>query len=54
MGGDSDTMACIAGAIAQAYYKDIPGHILENVRERLPAEMLEVVEKFSEKYDLAV
>ena len=54
LGGDSDTMACIAGAIAQAYYKDIPIHILENVRQRLPEEMLEVVEKFSGKYDLAV
>ena len=54
LGGDSDTMACIAGAIAQAYYKDIPIHILENVRQRLPEEMLEVVEKFSGKHDLAV
>lgn len=24
IGGDSDTIACIAGAIAEAYYKDIP------------------------------
>lgn len=54
LGGDSDTMACIAGAIAQAFYKDIPGYIVENVRQRLPAEMLEVIDGFSGKYGLTV
>jgi ADP-ribosylglycohydrolase len=54
LGGDSDTMACIAGGIAQAYYREIPVHILKNVRRILPAEMLEVVENFSVKYGLTL
>ena len=28
MGGNSDTMACISGGIAAAYYGYIPDHIL--------------------------
>jgi len=27
LGGDSDTLACMAGGIAQAFYKDVPGYI---------------------------
>ena len=27
LGGDADTMACIAGGIAEAYYREIPKHI---------------------------
>ncbi len=27
LGGDADTQACIAGGIAEAYYRDIPEHI---------------------------
>ena len=28
IGGDSDTIACIAGGIAEAYYKSIPDYIM--------------------------
>jgi ADP-ribosylglycohydrolase len=35
LGGDADTQACIAGAIAEAYYKEIPFDILRQVRRRL-------------------
>lgn len=31
VGGDSDTIACIAGAIAHAFYGGIPKHLLEPV-----------------------
>jgi len=31
VGGDSDTIACIAGAIAHAFYGGIPEHLLEPV-----------------------
>ena len=27
LGGDADTQACIAGGIAEAFYRDIPEHI---------------------------
>ena len=37
LGGDSDTLACITGGIAEAYYKVIPGHIAEGVVKPFPA-----------------
>jgi ADP-ribosylglycohydrolase len=50
LGGDSDTMACIAGGIAQAYYKEIPDYILANVMDMLDSEFLEVVQSFYQLY----
>ena len=29
MGGDSDTLACITGAVAEAYYQEIPSFIAD-------------------------
>ncbi|MDX9786872.1 MAG: ADP-ribosylglycohydrolase family protein [Desulfobacterales bacterium] len=54
LGGDADTMACIAGGIAQAYYRDIPGWIVEAVSEKLPADLMEVVVSFQEKFGCGV
>lgn len=45
LGGDSDTLACIAGGIAEAYYKEIPNWIVEEARKRLPDDFLEVIDK---------
>ncbi|MFC2067304.1 ADP-ribosylglycohydrolase family protein [Chloroflexota bacterium] len=50
LGGDSDTMACIAGGIAQAYYKVIPKHVIDKVRGILNEELLHVVDQFTELY----
>jgi ADP-ribosylglycohydrolase len=50
IGGDSDTIACIAGGIAEAFYKEIPDYIRENVLKRLPDELKEVLKIFSLKY----
>jgi ADP-ribosylglycohydrolase len=50
LGGDTDTMACMAGAIAQAYYREIPTHIVQAIKERLPAHLWEIVEKFENQY----
>lgn len=47
LGGDSDTMGCIAGGIAQAYYGKIPAVIIEQVRQRLPEEFLRIIEQFN-------
>lgn len=46
LGGDTDTMACISGGIAEAFYQDIPKFIIEESRKRLPAELLSVVDSF--------
>ncbi|GHU13584.1 hypothetical protein FACS1894161_3700 [Spirochaetia bacterium] len=50
IGGDSDTIACITGGIAEAFYKEIPDFIVENVITRLPGDLLEIVENFSGKF----
>lgn len=52
IGGDSDTIACIAGGIAQAYYKFIPEYIITEVRARLYPELLAIVDKFASKYGI--
>jgi ADP-ribosylglycohydrolase len=52
LGGDSDTLACMAGGIAQAYYKNVPPDIASNIRERLPDEFLSVIDEFNERYGL--
>ena len=45
MGGDADTMACIAGAIAGAYY-GIPDNIQEEALKFLPDEFKTMITKF--------
>jgi ADP-ribosylglycohydrolase len=50
IGGDSDTIACMTGGIAQAYFKRIPDEIIRRVREVLPPELLRIVDLFSDKY----
>lgn len=50
LGGDSDTMACIAGGIAQAYYKEIPKYIIEKARALLTPDLLKIVDLFNKKY----
>ncbi len=46
LGGDADTLACICGSIAEAYYKEIPEDITREVCKRLPAAFLEVIDAF--------
>ncbi|MDZ7696334.1 MAG: ADP-ribosylglycohydrolase family protein [Deltaproteobacteria bacterium] len=50
LGGDSDTLACITGAIAEAYYGPVPPDILENVKTVLPADLWLIAERFSRRY----
>jgi len=47
LGGDSDTLACIAGGIAQAYYGGVPDAIAREARARLPDEFLDVIDRLS-------
>lgn len=38
LGGDCDTLTCITGSIAQAFYKEIPDEIITEITQRIPAE----------------
>lgn len=48
LGGDSDTLACIAGSIAAAAYP-IPEEIVDEAEKRLPPDMIAVLEKVGER-----
>jgi ADP-ribosyl-[dinitrogen reductase] hydrolase len=50
LGGDSDTLACITGGIAQAYYKAIPRRIVQHVNRLLPEEFKEIIQEFNLKF----
>ena len=50
IGGDSDTIACIAGGIAHAYFKHIPPDIEKAGLARLDKRLLKVVSEFSDRY----
>jgi len=51
IGGDSDTIACITGGIASAFYNQIPTEIMDFVVDKLPTEYIEIMNKFDEQYD---
>lgn len=50
IGGDSDTIACITGGIASAYYKQISTKIIDFVVDKLPREFIEIMNEFDEQY----
>lgn len=49
-GGDSDTLACITGAIAEAFYGDIGDAIVTEVMDRLTPGLRSVTEAFCTRY----
>lgn len=48
LGGDCDTLTCIAGSIAEAFY-GIPDEMITECRNRLPKDMLTVLDRFAEQ-----
>jgi ADP-ribosylglycohydrolase len=46
LGGDSDTQACIAGSIAEAYFGGVPDHIKTQTLSFLDQRMLSVLQLF--------
>lgn len=52
IGGDSDTIACIAGSIAHAYYGTVPEHIRSQVWELLDDHLRQVVNRFCAQYNV--
>lgn len=50
LGGDADTMACIAGAIAEAFYGGVPVEIELEVMNRIPEEFQGVISAFYKEY----
>lgn len=50
LGGDGDTIACIAGGIAEAYYGEVPRHIRQPVNMIIPKQFGDIVKQFNKKY----
>ncbi len=49
LGGDSDTLACITGGIAEAFYKEIPDDIALTEWNLLPEDFKEILKKMETK-----
>ncbi len=50
IGGDSDTIACMAGGIAQAYYRRIPDGIKERALTYLDIGLKTTIRRFAMKF----
>ena len=47
----SDTIACIAGGIAEAYYKSIPDNIMSEGSRFIDSGFKKVINDFKEKFE---
>ena len=47
LGGDCDTLTCISGSMAEAFY-GVPETLKDECRKRLPEDLLAVVDRFWE------
>lgn len=54
LGGDSDTLACITGGIAQAFYKSIPHVIVKEIYQRIPFEFVSIIDRFNQVYNCKI
>ena len=50
LGGDSDTLACITGGVAEAFYRGVPAAIEREALSRLDEPLREVVTRFRARY----
>ncbi len=50
LGGDADTLACITGGIAEAFYGPVSSDIRDKVREILTPKLWGITRKFCDKY----
>jgi ADP-ribosylglycohydrolase len=50
IGGDSDTLACINGSIAEAFYGGVPKNIVDEVHKKLNDSLLSVMNNFTAKF----
>jgi ADP-ribosylglycohydrolase len=50
LGGDADTLACIAGGIAQAYYGGVPADIRERAVQELDEPLRMILDEFEARF----
>jgi ADP-ribosylglycohydrolase len=52
LGGDADTLACICGGVAEAYYGGVPDDLVARARTLLDARLLDVVDRFRTRFSV--
>ena len=52
IGGDSDTLACITGGIAEAFYGGVPRTILDFVYGKLDGSLTEIINQFIVRFEV--
>jgi ADP-ribosylglycohydrolase len=50
LGGDTDTQACIAGAIAEAFYQEIPSYVIDETFKRIDDHMKIILSAFADRF----
>jgi ADP-ribosylglycohydrolase len=50
LGGDSDTLACMSGGIAEAFYGSVPPAIREKVERLLTPDLWAVTKTFCDRF----
>ena len=51
LGGDCDTLTCIAGSIAEGFY-GVPEEMKQDCRKRLPKDILKVLKQFDDRLSI--
>jgi ADP-ribosylglycohydrolase len=54
LGGDADTLGCITGGIAEAFYGGVPADIAQCARARLDDRLLLVLTRFYREHGIAL
>ena len=52
LGGDADTLACITGGIAEAYYGGVPQDLAARAMAMLDQRLVAIVDRFRERFGL--
>ena len=50
LGGDADTLACITGGIAEAYYGGVPPELEKQVMPRLDEGLVSLIQRFRQRF----
>jgi ADP-ribosylglycohydrolase len=53
LGGDADTLACMAGGIAEAYYGGIPQELAANSKKLVDPKLIDMIHRFRNRFGLA-
>ncbi|GHN00592.1 hypothetical protein WSM22_20810 [Cytophagales bacterium WSM2-2] len=54
IGGDTDTIACMAGGIAEAFYGGVPVEIIKAAMSKIPGEFVSILNEFKMKFNPAM